>query len=95
MTGGFRLSRSQSGNRAGNALGCRNGRNVLESLLRTGGVGGLGDGTSESFLSTLAEYAREARQGDGRVVLVSGESGIGKPHCLRPFKQQVKGVRWL
>ena len=49
----------------------------------------------ESFLSTLAEYAREARQGDGRVVLVSGESGIGKTALLEAFQQQQKGVRWL
>ena len=31
-----------------------------------------------AFLQTLAEYAAEARQGDGRLVLVSGESGMGK-----------------
>ena len=31
-----------------------------------------------SFLQTLAEYADEARRGEGRLVLVSGESGIGK-----------------
>jgi hypothetical protein len=30
------------------------------------------------FLQTLAEYAGEARQGSGRLVLVSGESGIGR-----------------
>jgi predicted ATPase len=36
----------------------------------------------ESFLDALAEYAREARQGDGRLVLVSGESGIGKTALL-------------
>ena len=37
----------------------------------------------DSFLRTLAEYAGEARQADGRLVLVSGESGIGRPSCLR------------
>ena len=49
----------------------------------------------ESFLDTLAEYAREARQGDGRLTLVSGESGIGKTALLEAFQQQLKGVRWL
>ena len=36
-----------------------------------------------AFLQTLAEYAAEARQGDGRLVLVSGESGIGRPPWSR------------
>jgi predicted ATPase len=37
----------------------------------------------ESFLHTLAEYAGEARQGDGRLVLVSGESGSVRPRWSR------------
>jgi predicted ATPase len=49
----------------------------------------------ESFLRTLAEYAGEARQGDGRLVLVSGESGIGKTSLVEAFGHQLKGVRWL
>ena len=48
-----------------------------------------------SFLQTLAEYAGEARQGDGRLVLVSGESGIGKTALVETFEQRTKGVRWL
>ena len=34
------------------------------------------------FLQTLSEYATEARSGDGRIVLLSGESGmeIGRAH---------------
>jgi DNA-binding CsgD family transcriptional regulator len=31
-----------------------------------------------SSLASLAGYAREARQGDGRLVLVAGEAGVGK-----------------
>ena len=49
----------------------------------------------DSFLQTLAEYAGEARQGDGRLVLVSGESGIGKTALVETFEQGTKGVRWL
>ncbi len=41
-----------------------------------------------SFLDTLAGYAREARQGDGRLVLVSGESGMGKTALLEAFQQR-------
>jgi len=48
-----------------------------------------------SFLGTLAEYAAEARSGDGRLVLVSGESGIGKTALLEAFQQRSKGARWL
>src|SRR5215469_7713749 len=48
-----------------------------------------------SFLQTLAQYAGEARQGDGRLVLVSGESGIGKTTLLEAFQADLAGVRWL
>jgi DNA-binding CsgD family transcriptional regulator len=49
----------------------------------------------DSFLRTLAEYAGEARQGDGRLVLVSGESGIGKTVLLEAFQRRLTGARWL
>ena len=32
----------------------------------------------ESSLAALAGYAGEARRGDGRLVLVAGEAGVGK-----------------
>jgi predicted ATPase len=48
-----------------------------------------------SFLRTLAEYAGAARLGDGRLVLVSGESGIGKTALVETFQQRTKGARWL
>src|SRR6516164_9912451 len=48
-----------------------------------------------SFLRTLAEYADEARRGEGRLVLVSGESGIGKTVLLEAFQRRTAGTRWL
>jgi predicted ATPase len=48
-----------------------------------------------SFLHTLAEYAGAAKQGDGRLVLVSGESGIGKTALVETFQQEATGARWL
>jgi hypothetical protein len=48
-----------------------------------------------AFLQTLAEYAGEAEQGSGRLVLVSGESGMGKTVLLEEFQHQLPGARWL
>ncbi len=48
-----------------------------------------------SFLQTLGEYADEARRGSGRLVLVSGESGMGKTALVEAFQQQTSRTRWL
>jgi DNA-binding CsgD family transcriptional regulator/tetratricopeptide (TPR) repeat protein len=48
-----------------------------------------------AFLQTLAEYAGEARRGSGRLVLVSGESGIGKTALLEAFQAGLPEARWL
>jgi DNA-binding CsgD family transcriptional regulator/tetratricopeptide (TPR) repeat protein len=47
------------------------------------------------FLDALAGYAAEARGGSGRLVLVSGESGIGKTALVEAFQAQLEGARWL
>jgi DNA-binding CsgD family transcriptional regulator/tetratricopeptide (TPR) repeat protein len=49
----------------------------------------------EAFLQTLAEYAGEAQRGNGRLVLVSGESGMGKTVLLEEFQHQLPEARWL
>ena len=48
-----------------------------------------------AFLDTLAEYAAEARQGDGRLVLVAGESGMGKTALVEAFQADLSSARWL
>jgi DNA-binding CsgD family transcriptional regulator len=48
-----------------------------------------------TFLDTLAAYAAEAASGNGRLVLVSGESGIGKTALVEAFQAQLHGARWL
>jgi len=47
------------------------------------------------FLQTLAEYAEEARKGSGRLVLVSGESGMGKTALVEAFQRRTERTRWL
>ena len=48
----------------------------------------------ETPLASLAEYAREARRGDGRVVLVAGEAGVGKSALVERFQGDVPDARW-
>src|SRR5258708_2742919 len=48
----------------------------------------------ESYLAALYDYAGEARRGDGRLVLVSGEAGIGKTALLERLARDLPGARW-
>jgi hypothetical protein len=49
----------------------------------------------ESQLAALHDYAHEASQGQGRLVLVSGEAGVGKSVLLEEFAQDFDEARWL
>lgn len=52
----------------------------------------------EPFLRMLASEAASARQGDGRLVLISGESGIGKTALVEAFRDRDGRTgtdRWL
>jgi DNA-binding CsgD family transcriptional regulator/tetratricopeptide (TPR) repeat protein len=48
----------------------------------------------EAELKALSEYADDARAGRGRLVLVSGEAGIGKTALIETFERSV-GLRTL
>jgi len=48
----------------------------------------------ESSLALLADYAAEAKGGDGRLVVVGGEAGIGKTALLERFQRNLRDARW-
>ncbi len=45
----------------------------------------------EHEIALLAGRWRHAREGDGQVVLLSGEAGVGKSRIVRGFQEQVRG----
>ena len=48
----------------------------------------------EPSLALLAGYAAEARHGDGRLVVVGGEAGVGKTALLERFQRDLRDARW-
>ena len=49
----------------------------------------------ESQLAALHQYADEANDGHGRLVLICGEAGVGKSVLLEEFAQKLAEARWL
>jgi DNA-binding CsgD family transcriptional regulator/tetratricopeptide (TPR) repeat protein len=49
----------------------------------------------EASLAALAGYADEARAGDGRLLLVAGEAGVGKSALVEQFARQCADARWF
>ena len=48
----------------------------------------------QSSLSELARFAQEARDGDGRLVLVAGEAGVGKTTLVEQLQRDLPDARW-
>lgn len=46
-------------------------------------------------LAALSEYAEQARSGEGRLVLVAGEAGIGKSSLLEELQADLRDTTWV
>jgi DNA-binding CsgD family transcriptional regulator len=49
----------------------------------------------EAQLASLGEYAAEARHGDGRMVLIAGEAGVGKSALAEQLQRDLPGASWF
>ncbi len=49
----------------------------------------------ESQLASLRQYADEARRRDGRLVLVSGEAGVGKSSLVEELQDELTDATWV
>ena len=61
-------------------------------VMDTGGVQLLERGAQ---LASLTEYAGEARGGDGRLVLVAGEAGVGKSALVEQLQHDLPEATWF
>ncbi len=48
----------------------------------------------EAQLASPGEYAQEARDGDGRMVLLAGEAGVGKSALIEQVQRDLPGAAW-
>jgi predicted ATPase len=48
----------------------------------------------EAQLASLAEYAADARDSDGRLVLVAGEAGVVKSALVEQLQRDLPEARW-
>src|SRR4051812_27771674 len=46
-------------------------------------------------LASLDEYARSVADGQGRLVQICGEAGVGKTALVEAFQQARQDLRWL
>jgi DNA-binding CsgD family transcriptional regulator/tetratricopeptide (TPR) repeat protein len=49
----------------------------------------------EPFLDALGDYATDAGSGSGRLVVITGEAGIGKTALVDAFRARRPDIRWL
>ena len=48
----------------------------------------------ETHLASLTQYADDAREGSGRLVLMAGEAGVGKSSLLEQLEDDLPDARW-
>src|SRR5580698_10112477 len=48
----------------------------------------------DPVLASLRQYAHEAEQGEGRLVLIGGEAGAGKSVLVERFQRDLPDARW-
>ena len=48
----------------------------------------------EAQLAALHDYADESAAGRGRMVLISGEAGVGKSSLVEAFEDRSDGAHW-
>jgi hypothetical protein len=54
-----------------------------------------GSSSAREPAAALHQYVKEASRGQGRLLLISGEAGVGKSVLLEEFAAELPDVRWL